>query len=1029
MVSRSGPDVPNDRSLAVSPLVDRAIVGAPLTSPVVEISAITLRGSGGNGDGGEGGGEAQLSAGRGGALQKGVVDSYDGLGVGYNKTGGSGRSVLTGTAGRGGGDSDLLDNDSSSASSRSEPTRLGGSAIEDNPGGEYYRDGSSSAQTLAADGTAKGFGEGEAGTVAPLASPPLVGRFLYSPLGVLSAVGAWATGRGKTSPDPSEEEEDAIVTANAARSGVVTAGSDPQQREVGRGAALSRGYDDEDETRSLVQETPGLYGQGGGDKQETAAGEPWQRRVKVNSPPPSVGGGKLMTKNGDTGASVLKIELPVHDAPARVDGEREKLLSRGGPGGDTVGVKMSLDSIGGMVVDKDDNDGDRHVATEIMDRGSPKGKRKPESSPAVTPDGPSVVRYFGCTDELPATRNEGVLFSSVAKQQGGAAGSRRSGRAAPMQMTKGGGDAAEGRIERGGSFRAEEHNNTAAVEKIDAEWAKAYHSTEKWRTDRASTLAKKSVGARRGQPHPREGDGQIDAALSAKQGSSSSKSAAAFEREVHRDRPIKRSDSAVGLKGYRSNYKVGGVSSNGLKAGSPVEGTYRSIPRATAGGDDVLADGTRPPRLPGAFSSSGGIAGASSKPAGKVRGEDSTAKERRGNSGAGVVKHHSRARLPEEWSTTGTDDESESGHVSERIDSMSLTSSTKHHHSSTDRQSSRGARSVVRSTSSGMYEARRRTSYPPSVAGSESKRTAMNPATTTNNVDPFYYRQKAAVGDGDSGKSAVGSSSLSTRRWASTPAPTATTAPTSTRPARAAAERRPSSPLRPRGGASNFDICRRLSPNATTTDGSRREGMFRSSSSRSHTRSSGSWAGGDGDGALIGGKKNWTRGNGFSYPSYESAKAVDGVLDGRRRIKSTAATSSVPTGGDPDWREQEVVPSSFLSGRRTVTPSPPPPPSWKSESLRRKLETPRSSTSSSVSSSLLSARLGPSSSSVPGAVARGGLARGRGAEGGGVASSTFEGQTLSSLRRSRAAQERARVLETGGRTQPRKTYSDTSKFY
>lgn len=220
---------------------------------------------------------------------------------------------------------------------------------------------------------------------------------------------------------------------------------------------------------------------------------------------------------------------------------------------------------------------------------------------------------------------------------------------------------------------------------------------------------------------------------------------------------------------------------------------------------------------------------------------------------------------------------------------------------------------------------------------------------------------------------------------------------------------------------SEFDTYR-PSPNFAILDAARRglSSTYSSSSGTVAAREVRRSYGGAGDGGLSGSLR---RGRGNRSYGYD-----DMVVD-----NDTLQRHGVNF--DANWRESAT--SRLASTRRQPTSTAVTRVgSWKSESLRRKLEVPsasrRASTSSSTSSLL--SRLGSRSSAVPGAVARGSFSRGKGVEAGTGVRATYESQTLSSSRRARAVQERHRAALEGNDalrrpTTSRKAFSDAGKFY
>lgn len=288
-------------------------------------------------------------------------------------------------------------------------------------------------------------------------------------------------------------------------------------------------------------------------------------------------------------------------------------------------------------------------------------------------------------------------------------------------------------------------------------------------------------------------------------------------------------------------------------------------------------------------------------------------------------------------------------------------------------------------------------SYPRSIG--------LETATVTTSTSDYLGRSSEGGANVSSGY--VTDKTLSARQWASS------------------TTRQPGSRLGQHGSSlpqrefSEFNTYR-PSPNFAILDAARRgaSSTYRSSGTFAAGEARGSY-GGAGDGSLSGSLR---RGRGNRSYGYDDMVVDDDTLQ-RHGVKF-----------DTNWRESAI--SRLASTRRQPTPTAMTKTgSWKSESLRRKLEVPsasrRASTSSSASSLL--SRLGSRSSVVPGAVARGSSSRGRGVDAGAGVRATYESQTLSSSRRARAVQERHRATLEGNdalrRSTSRKAFSDAGKFY
>ncbi|CAM9281329.1 unnamed protein product [Scytosiphon promiscuus] len=899
------------------------------------------------------------------------------------------------------------------------------------------------------------------------ATPPVGSRFLSAPLGVLSAVGAWATGRGRSSfgsaasgADPSAD------AAGAAAAETVSAGDRLECDQADRAAVAGDG-------RGSTQGNSTL---GAG----TAAGEPPRL--------PGEGGGS--GGRADARPPALKLDDSARDVPGQGDGnavDHQSKVSTSGrrpPDAMVPGSGMDLESPPPRGRSAEGAEGDTAVAS---------GKRKPVSSPAVTPDGPNPGQHFGGTDgnvrasgDAPAHGEDDWRVGDSSAPT--AAGSRRSkgrstsslprGRATAAAGAEANGDAA---VLGGGGTATSRNGGTSALGDRDfAAVAEAYHATERWRA------ASRSVGTRRGQPHPR---GNHDHPASTRGGRGGNpwleRAPAAVPSQQRARAPGEErfdSDAATGQR-----YSTGGS----MKSGGGTTGFDTASTQLSEDEPPVFSD------IDGGGSSRRGTSRtrADSKPRANGGGHEVEVS-------AATARYHSRTRLrPEGGRGGGVMAGNEDGNpyrvsdsggrvVRDGMDTMSLSNG----HAEGDRlgysdRAVNGTADGEGSGGAGRGGARR--------GGGE---RGQGDESYRHDRDTQYLRR-------------TGSLSTSSRRSAS--------------PAAAAAVRAKEPPFS-QPEPPNYGLHPRAPPPPTSVDSGHGRRVTRSTSSPSRgagmlARSSsngslgrgavdGEWSAvgnGQGDRVSRGGS---TRAAAGRTSLYGGGNGTYGSYATRGAVGSTAATAYHRR--DADWREREreaLATSRLLSsssshgtrkasssttttrgGGRSSSPSPRPASassSWKSDSLRRALEQPltpsgrsrspwttASSSSAGSSASYLASTLGaaagrgavapPSTSSlnVPAAVAReltarGGRLAGTAGSGGGSRSSrnsvrssgssgigpgpaasaaAFDGQTLSSLRRSRVAQER-RAMEAGaagvregihadvGASRPRTPY--TPKFY
>lgn len=863
------------------------------------------------------------------------------------------------------------------------------------------------------------------------ASPAHVGRFLSAPFGVLSAVGAWATGRGRSSTGSAASDTAAAVAAAATAEGATGGvGGACGRKSPGRARDQIAGRAAGSEAKQADLAMHAANGKG--------VTEPSQDRRRDND-----GGGEPDSTPYARG-SELKLDLAGHDGEVDVGRSRPP---------------DSLDQ------DREEKAGTRALEKKVAGEAV-KGKRKPECSPAVTPDGPSPVRNFGFADLIATGDGQAP---SEKNSRGEVVGSGRSGRAAPALEAAAVDDAGWTETRVADSRRC---TDAEAVEKTADAFPKAHNATARWREGRAPAGGGGGgggAGTRRGKPHPRGTDEQADddAALSANPWLATT---GATERGS-RDRARRLDSYAVGGGGAFSSYggdpAVVVAGSDSTRSGTCLNGG--------GGGHDAAV---RPTSLPGnRYRSISGSTRESSPYSafnpgavanyGAMR-EDSgprSAVEREGRMGGGAgsdsaARYHSRTRL-REVSGAAVNGPADPGHVRDAIDGMPSANDGRHH---SDRQPYLGVLGGSRPSTptGGLYEPLRQSSYGRSHVRVGSEPTP-RPALTRL---PTKTGSELSGVDGGGGR--VIGSSLVARRWATVAAAPSSSSASSNSRATVAVEEGSPPPSR---DASEIDLYR-PKPNSAILDAARRGASFSRSMSAARSndpdyrRPSDTYAGAATDlaGTLSGrGDDAWRqtsrRGSYGRYRIGDDQMAVDGGAPQRRGAPMSASAASLSAATavatavlaeSTSWREKEIARLN-LSGSQSSRRSPTPPPtaSRRTDSMRRNLEGPgstaasatsatsagvasRRASTSSISSSLLSnSRLG-SSSAVPGAVARGGgSSRGSGAFGTGGAGSglgsTYESQTLSSLRRRRAAEER-RALEAGGAARARKTY-DTSKFF
>lgn len=965
-------------------------------------------------------------------------------------------------------------------------------------------------------------------------SPPQAGRFLSAPLGVLSAVGAWATGRSRTAPtaaaadgSPNAPDED------TSGGGAATDGRDRTasgNASISNGKLSGNGRRERDDKWSSIERRLPVECKTSGTGAGIGVWDSWRDEI------PGVNGA---VSRSATEQLALKLDVPHQDPRAtstatvaaaaaaaatdRYDDARDGALSnrdrqevdhiaddhRNDRGGFVArGANGDVDSLGAS---------SRNGANDDV-LGIGKGKRKPESSPAVTPEGLSPARqHFGDTADEARALSRGAWDearnTTRSDRPEGMSGegarsslSRRPAKSTAVRRL----DESPTTLRAAASTTAaaaagdDEHVANGAREMVaaanDAAWARAYHATDRWRAARAGgdgdansvaaggniATAESDIAARVGEGGARAIAGarsrQVHAGVGrARDGApagadpwpaTSSRSTAlreqasrrpshlpmktgGVEREenhvLDREWYVSMAGRAVGKQGASGTTRDAGVNSHVRRQSNDAfmyrdtEGRVTSFGSVTsqrdsgkAGHDDIDNDDD----VDGGSGSGNGSLG--------------------NKSGLRGVRYHSRAPLRKASSVMATArDEAfpDDGRVRERIDSLSLTYAGGRRDSSIDdverqRDGTAVAASIPLSSDPYGLTSRRNLESGGRAAVAAAGVRASSRASTANSTLSTVERD-VMVGPSN------GDSSASSKRWAT--AGGRDRAGT-TRAANIRVSDRNSS-YRPSSTSALIDRARTGNPSGTSlarSNGSMGTRGYGMSTARTYDvggQTQGIWES----------RRSSLRGRAYSSSSFDrdfddaeedsfGMAAVPRAISTRgQQLAAAGAAVKVSGNGSSSrasrmdeivWREKEIA---RLSRARQTPLSPPPRPtpsplvSWKSEALRRKVDIPasqgyantgsspsRRSSVSSVSSSSFSAnRLRPSSN-VPGAVAREFSSRGAGAMAGGAvgtaspSSSSAYRQTLSSLRRLRAAESRRAM---GAGHQPRKTFSDTPKFY
>ena len=927
-----------------------------------------------------------------------------------------------------GGAGGCVDRGRGRSRSRSPPATANATPPEEEP--------TAAEESSAADGDDGGRGEG----MSAVLSPAIGSRLLSAPLGVLSAVGAWATGRGKGS---AESAADAAADA-AAEAAAAVAGLDHRPTSVGgsdEAAPPSNGMVDGGnlaaEDASLLPDTSASLEARARDHD----GDADARRppdLELEDPPqgvPSHRGGGGSTGGGHSSARrPPSVHLPEDDG---------------------MDLDVPLKSRG-LFGKEGEGEGEATAASAY-------GKRKPERSPAVTPDGPNPGQHFGDTADgslgvAPAGAAAGgeqdwrVLGPSAAK----ITGSRRSkGKTTTAAGPSAGSATAspafdESALSRAGSGGAAERDRGVAdnSENVDAAVGEPYNATARWRAARSATGGG-GAGSRRGQPHPRGLDDSAAARGGGNPWLATAPALTTGEQPAQQDR-------------------AGRVDSNAERE--------RRYPISSVGIDTSLS----PHR--------DGRAGARARASSRPRAEQAWQRPEQTAPPTTTARYHSRTRLPEgAWGGPLVDQPLENNRrgVRDGIDTMSLDNS-----SGAGRQREEGHRRSGSSSRGGG----RSSGDPPPYLQQQTRSKSLSAGTSEG-------------GGGERGSSLPPSEVTHDGIYYPGPSPASVAARRVLR-AQASSSSSPSSVSREHGGdggssarsASIKDFGRRAADVVGGyTVGDEWEGLRRSrggastaAAAQEDEEEAGCFVGGSGGGGRydVPGGREGSNAAGYRHRHREDPDWRESEAAHSRRLSSSSTSSSSYRSIYPSQRSNTR--SSYNRGggaKRSPSPAPLPPylsssSSWKSASLRRALEGPATTTATaplslsssaagkrpSSSSSYLASKLagagaaaaGSASSYVPGAVAAHGLSsRGRLSSTGGGASSvrssgsvrsssgsglalsgSYEGQTLSSLRRSRAAQERRALEATGGgagaaaggssasaASRSRNAYAGAPKFY
>ncbi|CAM9242417.1 unnamed protein product [Pylaiella littoralis] len=353
-------------------------------------------------------------------------------------------------------------------------------------------------ETAVSRGAAESGGDGANEKVPGLMSPPISSRFLSAPFGMLSAVGAWATGLGRSSI-ASDVGGDAATAATAAAAAAAAPAADCDRNSSG---------EIDDAPPSDVGLASGL----------TLADASLLRESLARAESPPLPRTEYRTGGADDARPPhLKLDGTAQGAAkARVGNNTREQggVSRSGRRPPFVHVAED-----GMDVDssppKTSHTGEGSLGVGVVTNG----KRKPVCSPAVTPDGPnSGQQHFGDTEEgiRPTARPAGaedwrvtdplaakIPGSRRSKGRAATAAGQPPRRAAAVSIGTGGAApsaAMTGRAGLGASMEEKddaeepcfvayhigEEKEEAAAAAAAAAAVDAYNATARWRAARSS---------------------------------------------------------------------------------------------------------------------------------------------------------------------------------------------------------------------------------------------------------------------------------------------------------------------------------------------------------------------------------------------------------------------------------------------------------------------------------------------------------------------------------------------------------------
>ncbi|CAM9998177.1 unnamed protein product [Ectocarpus sp. 4 AP-2014] len=461
-----------------------------------------------------------------------------------------------------------------------EAGRSGGEDDTDGVRARLARPESSAPAEGNGDGVGGGIERGGGEDVSPVASPPIGSRLLSAPLDMLSAVGAWATGRGRFSVGSAASDTAAAAAAVAAATATAASSS------------LSDGGRTASSSESSIS--------------STAAGDPPALPRSGDGVVSRTGGSGIAGDGAQTGtlAVASPLDLRLDDFSGHGGGGDSGESSSGRP----PSVHVPREEEDGMDLNgpPPNGNGGAEVAATIN------GKRKPVCSPAVTPEGPNPGQHFGDTRSTAvaaAAAAAGVEEDWRVANTAAAPGSRRrskgrssTGTAGPpppparRAATVAGADDAAAAVGQEEGEKPGEPTGVAASVRAFAAATEAYHATERWRSARSG-----GAGSRRGQPHPRGsspgGDGE--AATGGRSSNpwlaTSSLAIAAAERRLQGESQADEDGRRLAAGGGSSSHGGGGEGgATGAQAGgggetrtetAPPKARYHSRTRRSRGED------------------------------------------------------------------------------------------------------------------------------------------------------------------------------------------------------------------------------------------------------------------------------------------------------------------------------------------------------------------------------------------------------------------------------------------------------------